>query len=199
MISKVATSQKTVKQNQISKEQNSNTFSFLTDFNASLINSKTNFLDFSLQLKSRITTKGKIKFCNTDFCDATKTNPKQIQNTKLTNLFHPEMPKVILEYVSNNLETGVDAFAIIKHIDNNGKTIWLNSHFSPNQSNNFNIAFTINANPTSQETIKKIEHIYNTIFLLENHVSYEIAKKYFEGLLEMEYGNYEGFMINAFQ
>ncbi|HIE45578.1 MAG TPA: hypothetical protein EYG80_00145 [Flavobacteriaceae bacterium] len=174
-------------------------FSFLTDYESALLNSKTTYLSPSLQLNSRITTKGKIKFCNTDFCKAINVNSKEIQNKKITSTFHPEMPKVILNYVKENLLENKDALAIVKHIDSNGETIWLNSHFSPNTSNKLNIACSIKSNASSKISVEKIEKIYNTIFLLENHVSYDIANKYFEGLLEMEYGNYEGFLIDAFQ
>jgi len=175
-------------------------FSFLTNFNSALINSPTITINPSLQLISRITTKGKIKFCNADFCTATKANTSEIQNTQISNTFHPEMPKVILDVIKKNLDLNIDALAVIKHIDSTGNTIWLNSHFSPNvSSNKLNIACYIKSNPSSKSAINKVEKIYNTIFLLENHVSYDIAKKYFEGLLEMEYGNYEGFIISLFQ
>ncbi len=184
---------------QIVKNNDSSLFSFLTNFNSALINSPNAVLNPSLQLISRITTKGKIKFCNADFCTATKTKANKIQNTPISQVFHPEMPKVILDVIKESLENNTDALAIIKHIDSEGKTIWLNSHFTPNTSNKLNIACYIKSNPSSKSAINKVEKIYNTIFLLENHVSYAIAKKYFEGLLEMEYGNYEGFIISTFQ
>jgi len=190
--------QKVSKQALINKNDKS-LFSFLTDYKSTIINSSTSILQPSLQLKSRISTKGKIKFCNSDFCHATKTNSNTILDKHITSVFHPEMPKVILNIVKEKLENKEEALAIIKQIDSSGKTIWLNSQFSPNSTNKLNIACHLKSNPSSKSTINKIDKIYNTIFLLENHVSYSIAKKYFEGLLEMEYGNYEGFIINAFQ
>ncbi len=174
-------------------------FSFLTDFNSKSINSKTKNLNNSFELVSRITTKGKIKFCNTDFCKATNETSKKLQNKKITSIFHPEMPKTILNKVKNELTQNTFSLAVIKGIDKDGNSIWLNTHFSANTSNKLNIACNLKAKPSSKETINKIEAIYNTIFLLENHVSQDIATKYFDGLLEMEYGNYEGFLINAFQ
>ncbi|HIP37209.1 MAG TPA: PAS domain S-box protein, partial [Crocinitomix sp.] len=150
-------------------------FSFLTDYKSTLLNSKTTYLNPSLQLTSRITTKGKIKFCNTDFCKVVNLNSKEVQNKKITSTFHPEMPKVILNYVKASLLKNEDALAIVKHIDSNGEMFWLNSHFSPNTSNKLNIACSIKSNASSKISVEKIEKIYNTIFLLENHVSYDIA------------------------
>ena len=185
-----------VKKKSVAKDSR---FSFLTDFTSTTTHSKTLILTPNLQLVSRITTKGKIKFCNTDFVKVIKTSSKIIQNKKITNYFHPEMPKVILNIIKNRLDNNKHALGIIKQKDIDGNIIWLNSLFSTNTSNNLNIACQIKSNPSSEETINKIEKIYNTIHLLENHVSYDIAQKYFDGLLEMEYGNYEGFLINAFQ
>lgn len=196
-----------VVQNQVSKNHVLNKkqpsfqgkYAFLTNFKSARIDSKRNNLDFSLHLKGRITTKGKIKFCNADFCTVTKIKAKEIQNKELTATFHPEMPKVILDIVKNKLEKNQDALVILKQIDSTGKTIWLNTHLRPDNSAKLNIACHLSANATSDKTIQIIEKIYDTVFLLENHVSYDIAKKYFDGLLEMEYGNYDGFIINAVQ
>ena len=176
-------------------------FSFLTDYNINDIDltKSTKSLDNSLQLVSRITTNGKIKFCNTDFCKATNYSSKELQNKKLTSIFHPEMPKTILDVIKNSLNKNNETYAVIKQIDSEGNTIWLNSHFIPNTTSKLNIACQIKSQPSSQKAIEKIEKIYNTVYLLENHVNHEIAKKYFEGLLEMEYADYEGFIIDAFQ
>ena len=174
-------------------------FSFLTNYKPATLNNKTATLPTHLLLNSRITSKGNIKFCNTDFCTAHQTQSAEIQNKPLASIFHPEMPKTILNYIKTNLQSNTESIAILKQIDNNGKTIWLNSLISPNTTNKLNIACQIKATPSSQKTIEKIQKIYNTIFLLENHDSPDIANKYFEGLLEMEYGNYEGLMIELFQ
>ena len=195
------TSQKTAV-NIVTKKQvneSKELFSFLTDFESKANTKKTVHLDSSLQLKSRITTKGKIKFCNSDFCTATNYSSKNIQNKAITSVFHPEMPKVIMNVIKNNLENKTNALAVIKQIDSDGNTIWVNTLFNPNTTSKLNIACHIKSNPSSKKTIKKIDKIYNTLFLLEHHVSHEIAEKYFEGLLEMEYGNYEGLLIDLFQ
>lgn len=175
-------------------------FSFLTDYKQTLINNDTVVcLQSNLVLSSRITTKGKIKFCNTDFCSAVQSTSKKIQNEYISSFYHPEMPKVIFEHIKESLEKNNNAIGIIKQIDKNGNTNWLNTYFLSNLSGKLNIACNIKATPSSTKTIERIAKIYNTVFLLENNVSYDIAKKYFEGLLEMEYGNYEGFIISIFE
>ncbi len=175
-------------------------FSFLTNYKSFTTNSPTRLLHPSLQLISRITTKGKIKFCNTDFCIATKKSANELKNSELNSIFHSEMPKTILEIVKAQLKKDNEGIAILKSKDIEGNTIWLNALFIPNTSSkNYTVTFTTKLNPCSKKTINKIEKIYNTIYLLETHVNKNIAKKYFDGLLEMEYGDYDGFIINAFQ
>lgn len=174
-------------------------FSFLTEFSSYSNNTTTKMLGLGLQLTCKITTKGKVRMCNSNFYKALGYIHKEVIKQSFTNTFHPEMPKVILEVVQGELQKGTDSLAIIKQIDKEGNTIWVNSHFSPDTSNRFAIACSVKSNPTSLKAISKIEKIYRTIFLLENHSGYAIAKKYFDGLIEVEYGNYEGFIIDVFQ
>lgn len=181
------------------QEETYKLFSFLTDYNAAIVNSSLKILDPSLQLVCRVSTKGKIKFSNKHFSEATSFSSKELVNAKISSIFHYEMPKVVLEKIMSNLENNIESVAVLKCIDKKGETIWLNACFTPNDSRKLNMACSMKLNPSSKATIKKINHIYETIFLLENHVNNDVAEKYFKGLLEMEYGNYEGFMINAFQ
>lgn len=174
-------------------------FTFLTNFKGFSLRSKTIFLDPSLQLTGKLTTKGKFKVCNTNFYKAINCSHSDVKEQSINTIFHPEMPKVILDVVKSELQKGNKALAIIKEIDNDGHTVWVNSQFTRNTSGKLNIACQYKGVPTSKKTIEKINRIYKTLFLLENHSGYEIAKKYFNGMLEMEYGNYEGFLIDAFQ
>jgi len=174
-------------------------FSFLTEYKSYINNNVTKTLPLGLQLTSKITTKGKVRMCNSEFYKSLGYIHKEVIRQDFSKIIHPEMPKVIMEVVQNDLKNGEDSLAIVKQIDKEGNTIWVNSLFSPNDSTNLTIACFVKSNPTSLNAISKIEKIYRTIFLLENYSGYDIAKKYFEGLIELEYGNYEGFIIDAFQ
>ncbi|MEE9349071.1 MAG: hypothetical protein V3U80_03425 [Flavobacteriaceae bacterium] len=170
-------------------------FSFLTDYKSKELLSSEVIIHPAIQTLSRVSTNGKIKFCNSEFIKTSGLTKKNAYNKSI----HPMMPKTIFNYVVKNLELKKEVIAIVKQIDKSGNLFWMNVHFIPNKTDNYSLAFTTKSNPTSQKVIKQISKIYNTVFLLEKHVDKTIALNYFEGLLEMEYGNYEGFLINFFE
>jgi transcriptional regulator with PAS, ATPase and Fis domain len=176
-------------------------FSFLKDYDTKSTKTETvnKTLDLNSEIVSRVTTKGKVKFCNTDYIKATAYNQKEILQKTCANIMHPQMPKTIFVHVINELKKGNEVIAIMKHLDKKGETYWLNTNFDPNSSKKINIAFTSKSRPTSKNTIKKVEKIYNTLSRIESTVGELAAKKYFDGLLEMEYGNYNGFIIGCFE
>ena len=173
-------------------------FSFLTDYQSKEVNSKENFLTPGLELKNRITTKGKIKFCTNDFITSCKYSKKELTNQSVSKITHPEMPKTVFKSVINELAKGNETIAIVRHIDKLGNSFWMNTHYIPNKGDNLNIAFSTKSIPTSRKTYDKVNKIYNTLFLLEKHADKDLADKYFNGLIEMEYGNYDGFTLDAF-
>jgi hypothetical protein len=185
-----------------------NEFSFLTDYNTQPVESNEILIHPRLQLVSRVTTKGKIKFCNTDYVTVTGRSEKEVLKNKVTITTHPQMPKTIFNYVISELSKGNEIIAVVNHLDKYGNSYWLNTHFKPNYTSKLSLAYTTKSKPSSRETIQKIKKIYNTLyrienrksnFLVENEANKEIANKYFNGLIEMEYGNYEGFVIHAFE
>ncbi len=175
-------------------------FSFLLDYKSCTINAKEKQINLNLQMVSRVTTNGKIKFCNSDYIAATKYNGKELVNTKPSITTHPEMPKTIFKHVIKELNNGKDVIAITRHLDKNGQSFWLNTHFKPNNNeNNLKIAYATKAVPTSKNALQKIKKIYNALFLIEKNVSEDYAQKYFNGMLEMEYANYEGLLLEVFR
>lgn len=183
-------------------------FSFLTDYRTGTIESKEILIHPRLQIASRVTTKGKIKFCNSDYIMVTGRNEKEILRNKVSITIHPQMPKTIFNYVISELKKGEEVIAVINHLDKYGNSYWLSTEFIPNNSNNFSLAFSTKSKPTSKNAIEKVRKIYNALyrienrnseFLVEDQSNKKIADKYFDGLIEMEYGNYEGFIIDTFQ
>ncbi len=178
--------------------ENHSIYAFLTNYKTTPVNSQNKKISLNLQLVSRVSTKGKIKFCNADYTSATTYSQNELLNKPFIKTIHPEMPKTIMNHIIERLEKGQDAIAIVKHLDKNNNTYWLNMLYKPNMGNNHTIAFSVKAIPSSKNAIQKINKIYKTILSLENS-NRDFAQKYFTGLLEMEYGNYDGLMIYAFQ
>lgn len=181
-----------------SKINEYDSYSFLTDYNSALINSSEKQINPSLQLTSRVTTKGKIKFCNTDYISVTNYHGKELVNKRASIITHPEMPKTIYNYVIQELKNGNDVIAPIRHLDKNGESFWLNTQFNPNKGSNLKLAYSTKAVPTSNIALNKVKKIYNILFLIEKNVNLNQAQKYFEGMLEMEYANYEGLLLDIF-
>jgi len=199
METKIKSGHKTTIANLKSAETNKeySEFSFLIDYNSKELHSPEFIVTPKTQIVNRITTNGKIKFCNEDFSKTTGFNKKDILN--INQIVHPTMPKTIFNHVIKKLDKNEEVIALVKHIDKKGNQFWLNTLFSPNNSSNLTIAYSTKATATTKKTIDKISKIYNTVFLLEKHVNPNLAKKYFDGLIEMEYGTYEGFIIDAFE
>ncbi len=174
-------------------------FSFLKDYNSYKNTSKEIFLSPNLEIVTRVNTNGNVKFCNAAHTLTTGYNENEILHNKTSITMHPEMPKVIFNYIITALNKRNEAIAIIRHLDKDGNSYWLNTHFTPNKGKKLSLAYSSKAYPSSKKTIKKFRKIYSTLFLLENHVNENTALKYFEGLLEMEYGNYNGFTMSAFE
>jgi len=174
-------------------------YSFLTDYDSALINSLEKQINPSLQVVSRVTTKGKLKFCNTDYISVTNYKGKELVNKRTSIITHPEMPKTIYNYIIQELKKDNDVAAPIRHLDKNGKSFWLNTQFNPNKGSNLKLAYSTKAVPTSETAVNKIKEIYNTLFLIEKNVNQDQAQKYFEGMLEMEYANYDGFLLEIFE
>jgi len=151
-------------------------------------------LENSKDLFCRISTKNKIKFCNTDFIKTSGYPENNLLNMDYDNLIHPLMPKVIKILIKHRLNNHKNISAITKNLDKDGLYFWTISDYKVNTlENNLNIAFSVRSKAISKETTQKIEKLYTTLLKIEENIGLVSASKYLLGFLEekgMSFSNY---------
>ncbi len=141
----------------------------------------------------RVSTKGSIKFCNTEFIKNSEFFEKDLVNTSINVIEHPEMPEIISLVIQNNLEQGRGIVAIVKNKTKFGKFFWTVSKYTPNTTGNFKIAYQIESTGISEFAKTEITKLYTTLYRIEQKIDVVTASKYLIGFLEekgMSYSTY---------
>ncbi len=151
-------------------------------------------LEKSVLAKCRISTKGKILFCNSDFIENSGYSQKEITNQNIDVISHPEMPKIIQMVIHNNLENNLPILSIVKHLSKDSRYYWTLSEYAPNTNeNNLKTAYTIISKPITHQTKQKIAKLYDVLIKIEKNHDVVMASKYLIGFLEqkgMSYSEY---------
>ncbi len=141
----------------------------------------------------RVSTKGNIKFCNAKFIENSEFFEKDLINNSIDAIKHPEMPEIISLVIQNNLEQKRGIIAIVKNKTKFGKFFWTVSKYTPNTTDNFQIAHQIESTGISEFAKTEITKLYNKLYKIEQNVDVVTASKYLIGFLEekgMSYSTY---------
>ncbi len=141
----------------------------------------------------RITTKNTIKFCNTDFIKNSGYSEKELLQNSLDLIKHPEMPKIISDFTKYYINKDIEIGVIVKNKTKDGKYFWSLNNYTPNRTENLNIAYSIKHNAISFKAKIEITKLYNCLHNIENNSGEKIAYKYLIGYLEerhMSFPNY---------
>lgn len=148
-----------------------------------LINEES-FLNRDTTSICRITTKNTIKFCNKDFIKISGYTEKELLTNSLDLIKHPEMPKIISEFIQYHIEKGRTMKIIIKNRTKDGKFFWTLSNFKPNNGSNLNISHSISSVAIPFKAKQKITKLYDCLNKLETKIDDTTAYKYLIGFLE---------------
>ena len=151
-------------------------------------------LERNVLSKCRISTKGKILFCNSDFIKNSEYSQKEISNQNIQSIVHPEMPKIIQMVIQNNLKKNLPIISIDKNLSKDLRYFWTLSEYIPNTNeNDLKTAYTIISKPITRNAKKKIAKLYDILFKIEKNHNVVTASKYLIGFLEqkeMSYSEY---------
>ncbi|MCF6351073.1 MAG: PAS domain-containing protein [Flavobacteriaceae bacterium] len=132
----------------------------------------------------RVSTKNTIKFCNTDFIKISGFTEKELLNNSLDLIKHPEMPKIILDFITYHIKKGKTIQCILKNKTQDGKYFWTLSTFKPNESSNLTIAYAITSTEIPLKAKINITKLYNCLYKLETKIDETTAYRYLIGFLE---------------
>ncbi len=151
-------------------------------------------ISISAKAICRVSTKGSIKFCNTEFIENSEFFEKDLINNSIDTIKHPEMPEIISLVIQNNLEQKRSIVAIVKNKTKFGKFFWTVSKYTPNTTDNFQIAYQIESTGISEFAKTEITKLYNKLYKIEQNTDVVTASKYLIGFLEEKGMSYSAYI-----
>jgi PAS domain S-box-containing protein len=144
-------------------------------------------IDYNTVSKCRISTKGKIKFCNDDFAKSFGYSKNELLEMEINSIIHPEMPKIIKLVIQNNLNLKKEILSIVKNKSKDNCYFWTASNYLPNTNlSNLTIDHTIVSKPISNIAKKEISKLYSILYKIEQNLDVVAASKYLIGFLEQK-------------
>lgn len=150
-------------------------------------------IDSNTASTCRVTTKNTIKFCNSDFIKNSGYSEKELLQNSLDLIKHPEMPKIISDFTKYYIEKDIEIGVIVKNKTKDGKYFWSLSKYTPNKTENLNIAYSIKQNTISFKAKIEINKLYSCLYNIENNSDEKTAYKYLIGYLEERHMSFPGY------
>ena len=155
-------------------------------------------LDLNDKLIIRTTPDFKIYFVNDNFTHITGINAEQALLKNLTEILPFSMADLFHDVVKENIKENEPSYYILKGKTKHGDCYWGLMRITPFYSKlngEKRYLFEIKMLPHNAE--EESEKIYDVIEKVYLNAGHDFAKKYFEGYLEDQNTDYEGFIFKT--
>lgn len=138
------------------------------------------------QLVTITDTEGIIVYVNKAFSDISEYEEEELVGSNHNIVRHPDMPKAIFKMLWERIKKGDENIrAVIKNLTKSGKYYWITALFSTKKDDNGNVInHRAQAVPTSKNTVKLLNPLYDTMIKIEEKSGVEASLTFFHSFLE---------------
>ena len=130
------------------------------------------------QLISITDTHGNYNYINPAFADALGIDPLNSNGEKQQNYFHPDLPKSIIEEISQTLAKGFSWQGLIQFKNNNNQDVWLDAFITPQYQDEKVIGYQTIATLAKPALVARASNIYQAISQNKTWANLEISKNH---------------------
>ena len=130
------------------------------------------------QLISITDTHGNYNYINPAFADALGIDPLNSNGEKQQNYFHPDLPKSIIEEISQTLAKGFSWQGLIQFKNNNNQDVWLDAFITPQYQDEKVIGYQTIATLAKPALVARASNIYQAISQNKAWANLEISKNH---------------------
>ncbi len=136
-----------------------------------------------------------IEYINEQFINICEYSEGEIIGDSLALLYHPQMPRTILNLAYNSILKKRKVYSIVRFISKTGKFFWLQIRFDfkVNQETREIQSIYLYGSSVSLKAKNELTKIYNRLDKIEKESNIKIAQKYFNNYLENINLNYDDF------
>ncbi len=134
----------------------------------------------------KINSVGRIEYVNQDFCNVSGYNDYELIDESIDLLWHPDMPKVIFEILSENLAKKEKIRLVVKFISKDGRYFWLTCDFETKTNEYGEIVGHYNHSTfVYKHIVQQLGPLYHILSKIEaKSGNTKISKRYLVGYLE---------------
>ena len=127
-----------------------------------------------------------VEYANEYFIKLCEYNEGELIGDSLALLYHPRMPRTILNIAYQDILKKRKVYSIVRFISKTGKYFWLQIKFDfkVNEETRKTENIYLYGSPVSKSAINNLTIIYDRLDKIEKESNIEIAQKYFNNYLE---------------
>ena len=122
--------------------------------------------------------KGNYTYVNQEYCQAMSYQESELLAMDTHTLTHAQMPKTVLNELSETLAKGFSWQGLLQLVDNTGKTIWLDAFITPQYSQSQIIGFQCISSIAHSKLANEACHIYQAINKNNHWATFEFTKNH---------------------
>jgi PAS domain S-box-containing protein len=139
-----------------------------------------------------------IEYANDYFVELSGYTVGEFIGESLFLIKHPDMPRVIDNYVWNQLKNQKTTHCVYKYINKDGQFYWLQIRFDfkVNELNSTIQNVYLYAEKPNKNKMDELDKFYKKLTKIEQEAEIKVAENYFNGMLEEKQITFEEFMNN---
>ena len=142
-------------------------------------------LDPKKYIISSTDAKGLITDVNDYFVEISGYSKDELIGKPHNIIRHPDMPKVVFKLMWEQLKSGHDILALVKHLAKDGRYYWIFTSFEPvKNANGEVIGYTAHRKSAPKHTIETVADIYKKVLEVEKKDGVEASEKFLNDYLK---------------
>ncbi len=158
----------------------------MENYNETKISDREINISPNVVLSCKINPDGIIEYVNRVFSDISGYEEFEIIGEPLDKMRHPDMPKIIFEFLKDRLKKQEKSTLISKYLARDGRFFWIKSEFETQiDSEGNSVAHYSHSTPISTLAISKISSLYKILSKIEAKTgTTKTSERYLIGFLE---------------
>ncbi len=150
----------------------------------------------SKTIMSKTNAEGIIEYTNNYFMEVCKYKEYELIGQPHNIIRHPDMPKVIFQFMWERLYKGKNIHALVKNLAKDGSYYWVLTNFETKYDENGKIiSHYAYQKAAPGNAIYQIEQLYSKLLAIEKNQGAIVSERYFRGLLEEKKITYDEFIL----
>ncbi len=152
-----------------------------------------------ITLVCKLSKDGIINYVNKSYTDVTGYTESELIGQSHEKIQHPELPKVLQEWVWNLIHQDKHTYFVSKNITKSGEYFWTVADINPRMREGRRTAIFIRRKFLPYDIKKEFEKLFNILYEIETQGGgVKVAKKYLNGWLEDRNSTFSDYIAKKF-